>query len=464
MDRVSLKLLLRKKQVIDETTLGLRRCLTALDVTLLGIGAIIGAGIFVITGIAAATKAGPAIVISYLLAGTACAFAALSYAELAASIGGCGSAYSYAYTGFGELVAWIIGWDLLLEYGISCSAVAIGWSGYVANILTALGSPLPVYLLKSPADGGIVNLPAIFIIIFLATLLAIGVRASTRFNTVMVLIKLCAITLFVFLAIGNININYLTPFMPFGWSGVVSGAALIFFAYIGFDAVSTAAAETINPQRNLPIGIIVSLVICTLIYILVSGLLILLVPYQDLNVASPVAEVLLRLGYRLGGAVVAAGAIAGLTTVILVMYFGFTRVFLAMAIDGLLPTGFAKVNKKTSTPVQLIILSGFVMSIIAGFAPIAHVAELVNIGTLAAFCLVCAGVIVLRYTHPYLPRPFKTPFSPITPILGIVLCFYLMIHLSFLTWSRFVVWMLIGIFIYFIYGYRHSKLHKRTSY
>ncbi len=436
---------------------GLRRVLGPLDLTLLGIGAIIGAGIFVLTGIAAATQAGPAIILSYAIAGTACAFSALAYAELAAAVGGCGSAYGYSYAGLGELVAWIIGWDLILEYGVATSAVAIGWSSYVDNALAAAGLGIPAYLRMGPSEGGLLNLPASLIVVALAVLLSFGVRESARFNNVMVLVKLIAITIFIAVAVSHVQPANWSPFMPFGWSGVMGGAALIFFAYVGFDAVSTAAEEARNPQRDLPIGILVSLAVCTVIYMIVAGLLTGVVAYPTLNVGSPVADVMLRLGYPWVAAVVAAGAIAGLTTVMLVLYYGLTRVFLAMSRDGLLPPVFARVNQRTHTPIRVILLAGAIMAVIAGLTPIGEVAELVNIGTLAAFFLVCVGVVSLRYTHPDLPRPFKTPFSPVVPLLGAAACLFLMLNLPLVTWLRFVLWLLLGLAIYFLYS-RHRSL------
>ena len=439
---------------------GLKRCLSAMDLTLLGIGAIIGAGIFVLTGIAAAKSAGPAIVLSYVVSGFACAFAALAYAELAASVGGCGSAYGYAYAGLGEFIAWIIGWDLILEYGVATAAVAIGWSGYVNNALTAMGTPIPMTLLKSPVEGGIVNLPAFLIVLTLTVLLDIGIRQSARFNAVMVLVKLLAIATFVAVAAFHVQPANWVPFMPFGWEGVMGGAALIFFAYIGFDAVSTAAEEAVNPQRDLPIGILVSLAVCTVIYVVVAGLLTGIVPYHTLNVASPVADSLLRIGYPWAAAFIAAGAIAGLTTVMLVLYYGLTRVFLAMSRDGLLPPVFSAVNKNTQTPIRIILASGVLIALIAGFTPIGDVAELVNIGTLAAFVLVCAGVIHLRYTRPELKRPFRTPFGSVTPLLGIIFCVYLMLSLPPVTWARFGIWLALGLVIYFVYSRRHSTLNR----
>lgn len=438
----------------------LKRCLGAVDVTFLGVGAIIGAGIFVLTGVVAATSAGPAVILSYIVAGLACVFVALSYAELAASIGGCGSAYGYAYAGLGEFIAWIIGWDLLLEYGLGISTVAIGWSGYVSNALGSMGIVLPMALTKSPFDGGIIDLPAVLIIMMLACLLCIGTRHSTRFNTAIVFIKLIAIAVFIGVSFNHVDGQHWQTFMPFGWDGVMRGAALVFFAYIGFDAVSTAAEETINPQRNLPIGIIVSLFVCTVIYMIVSALLTLVVPYASLNVKSPVAEVLLNLNHPIAAGFISAGAIAGLTTVMLVLYYGFSRIFLAISRDGLLPSRFARVNKKTQTPVSIIMVSGVFMAAVAGLTPIGKLAELVNIGTLAAFVLVCGGVIALRISNPNMPRPFKLGFHPVIPTLGIIFCLYLMFSLPGATWLRFIIWMAIGITIYAFYGYKNSALNR----
>jgi APA family basic amino acid/polyamine antiporter len=455
--------LFRLKPITEEKdiqTAGLRRCLTAFDLTLLGIGAIIGAGIFVVTGIAAATQAGPAVTLSYLIASLACGFSALSYAELASSVGGCGSAYGYAYAGLGEFIAWVIGWDLILEYGISTSAVAIGWSGYVDNALMTIGINIPDALTKTPLSGGIVDLPAMLIVFAITALLAIGMQQSARFNSAMVFVKLLAIAVFILVASFHFNIANWHPFAPFGWHGIMGGAALIFFAYIGFDAVSTAAEEAIDPQRDMPIGIIASLAICALIYVVVSGLLTGLAHYTTLNVKSPVAEALLSIGQNAAAGLIAAGAIAGLTTVVLVMFYGLTRIFLSMARDGLLPPIFSHVNKRTQTPVPVIVASGLFIALCSGFAPMQAVVELVNIGTLAAFAIVCGGVVVMRMVHPDLPRPFKTPFNPLIPLLGILSCGYLMISLPVVTWLRFAIWMAVGVVVYFIYSYRHSKLNK----
>jgi APA family basic amino acid/polyamine antiporter len=462
---MKLKTLFRTKLILGDssTSSGLRRCLTAWDLTLMGIGAIIGAGIFVLTGIAAATQAGPAIVLSYVLAGVACAFSALSYAELASSIGGCGSAYGYAYAGLGEFIAWIIGWDLLLEYGMACSTISIGWSGYVNNTLNAIGVHLPKALLIDPFNGGFINLPAALLIVGLAWLLSEGVKESARFNKIVVFIKLAAILFFIAVAAFNVNPTNWHPFAPFGWHGIVGGAALIFFAYIGFDAVSTAAEETIEPRRALPIGIIVSLAICTVLYVVVSGLLTGIAYYPTLNVSSPVADSLVRLGYRFAGAVVAVGAIAGLTTTTLVMYYGFTRIFLAMARDGLLPKSLSHIHPKSQTPRRLILSVGSIMALVAGFTPINDVAQLVNIGTLAAFVVVCAGVVVMRYTQPNLPRAFRTPGSPIIPALGVIFCIYLMTGLSRVTWISFLIWLVIGLVVYFGYSRFRSVLGNSAA-
>ena len=450
---------------------GLRRCLSATDLTLLGIGAIIGTGIFVLTGIAAATQAGPAVTISFIIAGLACAFAALSYAELASSVGGCGSAYGYSYAAFGELIAWIIGWDLMLEYAISVAAVANGWSGYLCQALNAIGFPLPDALTKSPEMGGIINLPASAIIFFLMALLIIGAKESAKLNAVMVSVKLITITVFVTIAVFNVNPANWDPFMPFGWFGhnadgkpvgVLAGASIVFFAYVGFDAVSTAAEEAHNPKRDVPIGILGSLAFCTTVYIIVAGLLTAIVPYTDLNVASPVAHALELIGFRWASALVSTGVIAGLTTVMLVLYYGLTRIIFAMSRDGLLSDWFSTVNARTQTPIRVIVICGLFIATVAGMVPLGELAELVNIGTLFAFVLVCFGVITLRITQPNLKRPFRTPINPVFPLLGATMCLALMGFLPTLTWVRFVVWLGIGLVIYFSYSYRHSRLRQQA--
>jgi basic amino acid/polyamine antiporter, APA family len=441
---------------------GLRRCLTAGDLTLLGIGAIIGAGVFVLTGFAA-TQAGPAIIFSYILAAMVCGFNALAYAELASSVGGCGSAYGYAYSVLGELIAWMVGWDLLLAYGMNAVTVSIGWSAYFTEALHALGLNLPKSLCADPAHGGIINLPAMFIILIIAKILATGVKESARFNKIIVFIKLSVIALFIGLGSMHFNPSNWSPFVPFGLQGVVSGAGLIFFAYIGFDTLSTAAEEAINPKRDLPISIIVSLSICTLIYILVAGVLTGIMYYPSLNVGSPVATSLLKLGYHVAAEIVAIGAIAGLTTTILVLYYGSTRIFLAMARDGLLPAKIAKIDPKSHTPRQLVWAMGYTFALAAGVLPINRLAEFVNFGVLAAFCIVSICVIVLRYTKPHIPRPFKTPWSPLIPILGILSCFYLMKSLSAITWLSFIVWTVIGLVFYFKYSRANSVVINQNA-
>ncbi len=491
--------LYRKKPITghnDES--GLKRVLSATDLTLLGIGAIIGTGIFVLTGHAAATQSGPAVVLSFVVAGLACAFAALSYSELASSVGGCGSAYGYSYAAFGEFLAWIIAWDLILEYGVSVAAVANGWSGYFNNALTAVGLALPDALTKgptpaawnqylggafewfgfNPADeavvkagmGGIVNLPAVGIILLLMLLLIAGIRESARVNAVAVAVKLLTIAIFIAIALFNVQPENWSPFMPFGWFdttadgktiGVLAGASLVFFAYVGFDAVSTAVEEAREPQRDVPIGILGSLVFCTAIYIVVAGLLTGIVPYGDLNVPSPVAHALQLIGYNWASALVATGVIFGLTTVMLVLYYALTRIIVAVSRDGLLPPYFAVVNPNTQTPVRTTVITGLIMAFMAGVTPLGVLAELVNIGTLAAFVIVCAGVIMLRITHPDMPRPFKMPFGLLLPILGVLSCGALIAFLPLVTHARFAIWLAAGLVIYFFYSIRHSKLARR---
>ena len=464
-----LKQLMRTKTITAHSDSGLKKCLSAFDLALLGIGCAIGTGIFVLTGIAAATQSGPAVVLSFIIAGVASGFAALAYAELAASVGGSGSAYGYSYVAFGEFIAWVMGWILLLEYGVGAAAVANGWSGYFINTLSNFGMHLPDSLIKAPMMGGVINLPAFLIIWVLTILLSVGVKESARFNNIIVIVKLSTIAIFIALASLHVNTDNWQPFMPFGWFstlengkniGVLAGASLVFFAYFGFDAVSTAAEEAKNPQRDLPIGLLASLLFCTLVYIVVSGLLTGIVPYTELNVSSPVAFALARIGHTWSSTLVATGVLAGLITVLLVLLYGLTRILFAMSRDGLISPIFSIVNPDRKTPTRIILMCGFIVSLVAGFIPLGELAETVNIGTLASFVMVCVGVIVLRIRQPELHRPFKNPWNPLIPVLGIISCGALMTFLPASTWHRFALWVLAGIVFYFAYSIRHSKLHK----
>ena len=471
----------RTKSVTDETG-ELKKVLSAFDLTLLGIGAIIGTGIFVLTGIAAATQSGPAVVISFVISGLACAFAALAYAELASAVGGCGSAYGYSYVAFGEVVAWLIGWILLLEYSVSVAAVANGWSGYAVNAMHLMGIHLPKILTTAPHlvqnaagdvtnTGGIVNLPAMVIILALMGMLIIGVRQSAQLNMGMVFVKVLTICIFIAVAAFNVQPENWHPFMPYGWfhtlpdgktTGILAGASMVFFAYVGFDAVSTAVEEARNPQRDVPIGIIGSLVFCTVIYIIVAGLLTGLVSYKELNVSEPVAHALTLRGFHWASGLVDTGVIAGLTTVMLVLYYGLTRIILAMSRDGLVSPFLSKVDEQRKTPVRVIVITGVIMSLAAGLAPLGALVEMVNIGTLSAFVLVCLGVIVLRIRQPELHRPFKNPLNPVFPLLGMISCGALIYFLPEVTKIRFTLWVALGVIVYFTYSVRHSKLARHA--
>ncbi|TFG46339.1 MAG: amino acid permease [Gemmatimonadales bacterium] len=474
-----------------ETDHSLKRTLGAGGLVMLGIGAIIGAGIFVLTGQAAASYAGPAIVYSFLLAGLACAFAGLCYAEFAAMIPIAGSAYTYGYATMGEFVAWIIGWDLILEYLFAASTVAVGWSGYFTSLLRDMGINIPAAYSSAPYDhhavpdaglniwrlftegwirnpDAVLNVPAMVIVGLISMLLIVGIQESSRFNNIIVVVKLAVVLAFIGFGAAYINRENWEPFIPtmtepghFGWSGIVRAAGVIFFAYIGFDAVSTAAQETKNPKRDMPIGILGSLVICTVLYIAVSLVLTGIVSYKELNVPDPIAVGINAAGPGLAWLrpFIKIGAIAGLSSVILVMLMGQPRIFYTMAKDGLLPAVFSAVHPKFKTPWLATIMTGAVAMLCAGLLPIGLLGELVSIGTLLAFAIVCGGVLVLRYTDPDIPRPFRTPLVPLVPILGVGMCFYLMWGLPIDTWARLIVWMAIGIAIYFFYGRKHSKLN-----
>ena len=467
MEMVAINRLLRKKpieQLLAETQgkASLKKTLGALDLTMLGIGAIIGTGIFVLTGVAAAKYAGPALVLSFIISGIACTFAALVYAEFSSSIPVAGSAYTYSYVSLGEFMAWIIGWDLMLEYLLAASTVSIGWSGYFQMLLNGFGIYLPAWASGAvgSAPGAIFNLPAVAIALLITLLLSLGVKEAARFNNVIVFVKLAVIVLFIIVATWYVKPANWTPFLPFGFKGVMGGAAIVFFAYIGFDAVSTAAEECINPARDMPRGIIASLAICTVLYIVVSLILTGVVPYTELNVAAPVAFALHYIQQDWAAGIISVGAMGGITTVLLVMLYGQTRVFFAMSRDGLLPKIFSNVHPKYKTPFLSTWLTGITVAIIAGITPINTVAKLVNIGTLSAFVFVSIGVIVLRKTQPNLHRSFRVPWVPFIPILATFFCLILMAQLPLITWIRFVVWLAIGLIIYFGYGIRHSVLGK----
>jgi APA family basic amino acid/polyamine antiporter len=449
----------------------LKRTLTGLDLTLLGIGAIIGTGIFVLTGTAAANQAGPAIVLAYVAAGLACGFAALCYAEFASMIPISGSAYTYAYATLGEIFAWMIGWDLILEYAVGSMTVAVGWSGYFQRILAGFGLNLPAWMTAAPAtgvEGALMNLPAMLIVLVITALLVIGVRESARFNAAMVFVKLVAILFFIVVGVGYVEPANWHPFTPYGVQGIAAAAAVVFFAYIGFDAVSTTAEEAKNPQRDMPIGIIASLIICTALYLAVSGILTGIIPVvqyktdaQFLN--APVGYALAVIGQDWAAGLVSAGAVAGITSVLLVMLMSQPRIFFAMSRDRLLPPGVSKVHPKFRTPYITTIITGVIVSIVAGFTPIQVLGEMTSIGTLFAFVVVCFAVLILRARRPDHPRPFKVPFGPVFPVLGVISCVYLMVNLTVMTWVRFLVWLDVGMIIYWFYGRTHSPLVDRVE-
>jgi APA family basic amino acid/polyamine antiporter len=446
----------------DEEGSKLRRAVGALDLTALGIGAIIGTGIFVIIG-EAIGDSGPAIVLSFVLAGLTCVFSALSYAELASSIPVAGSAYTYSYATMGEIIAWIIGWDLILEYGVAVAAVAVGWGQYLSDLLDSLfGITLPQSIANPPGEGGTVNLPAAFLVLAVAALLVAGVRKSARTNTVMVAVKIAILGLFCVVAFTAFNGDHFHNFTPHGFSGVVDGAALIFFAYIGFDAVSTGSEETRRPQRDLPIGIIGALVIATIIYILVAIAAVGALPAGKLSGAeAPLARALSD-GAGVGWAadVISFGALIAITSVVLTVLFGQTRIAFSMSRDGLLPRAMGRTSARTGAPVRATVVFAIPIAILAAVVPLAEIAKLVNIGTLFAFVLVNIGVIWLRRTKPDMERGYRVPFVPVFPVIGIALCVFLMTKLEAATWLRFLGWLVLGLIVYAVYGYRHSRLRN----
>ena len=456
----------------------LKRTLGPLALTLLGIGAIIGTGIFVLTGTVAAQNAGPAVVLSFVLAGIASIFAALCYSEFASLVPMAGSAYTYGYATLGEFIAWIIGWDLVLEYALSATTVAIGWSGYVVSFLGDIGIHIPPHFAAARgtvltlADGSQVtawfNVPAVIIVALVTTLLVIGIKESATVNGVIVFIKVAVVLLFIVLTVRAIDPANWQPFIPentghrenFGFTGIVAGAGVVFFAYIGFDAVSTAAQEAKNPQRDMPIGIIGSLLICTVLYIIVAGIATGVMHYTQLDVPDPIAKVADAAGLGWISSLIKLGAIAGLSSVILVQLLGQSRVFYSMSRDGLLPPFVNKVHPRFRTPWLTSIVTGIAVAIPAGFLSVREAGSLVSIGTLLAFAIVSAGVLVLRIREPNLPRPFKVPAVWFVAPMGALSALYLMYYLPWRTWERLLIWLGIGLVVYFLYGYRHSKLNN----
>jgi APA family basic amino acid/polyamine antiporter len=466
--------------IAESHTDTLRRTLGPFSLTTLGVGAIIGAGIFVITGTAAAQFAGPALVISMIIAGVGCAFAGLCYAEFASMIPVAGSAYTYAYATLGELFAWIIGWDLVLEYALGASTIAVGWAGNFISILQDMGINVPAALTGPPGslialqDGstvtGVFNVPAAIIVLVVSAILVIGIRESARFNTTIVIVKVIVLLLFIAFGVRYINTANWHPFIPpnagkfgeFGWSGVLRGAGVIFFAFIGFDAVSTAAQEARDPQRDMPRGILISLVVCTILYIAVALVLTGIVHYTKLNVPAPIALGVDSTGLTWLRPIIKLGAIAGLSSTMLVMLLGQPRIFFSMSRDGLLPAVFGKVHPRFKTPYVTTIITGVVVSLVAGLFPIATLTQLTSMGTLLAFVMVSLGIWMLRRTEPNRDRPFKTPWMPWVPLLGALICFAQMLALPLTTWIRLVVWLAIGLAIYFAYG-RTSAAKQRDA-
>jgi APA family basic amino acid/polyamine antiporter len=447
----------------EESEHKLKRALGSFDLVLLGIGAIIGTGIFVLTGVGAALHAGPAVTLSFGVSAIACVFAALCYAEFASTIPVSGSAYTYAYATIGELLAWIIGWDLILEYAVCSITVAIGWSGYLVNLLAELGIIIPAWMCAPPF-----NVPALVIVAIITVLLVIGIKESARFNNVIVIVKLTVILFFIIFGLFFIKPANWSPFMPFGWSGVMTGAAIVFFAYIGFDAVSTTAEETKNPQRNLPIGIMVSLLVCSSLYIIVALVLTGIIPvmnYADNQsfLSAPIAFALNVIHQDWASGIISVGAVMGITSVLLVMMMGQPRIFFSMSRDRLFPENISKVHPRFRTPYRTTIITGIAVGLIALLIPIGTAAELANIGTLFAFAIVSASVLILRHTNPSIKRSFRVPFVFVVSPLGVLFSLYLMYSLPVLTWIRFLAWLDIGLLIYYFYGRTHSRIAEKIN-
>ncbi|SAL15880.1 amino acid permease [Caballeronia udeis] len=446
---------------------GLKKTLGALDLTFLGVGAIIGTGIFVLTG-TGAVQAGPALMVSFILAAIACGLAALAYAEFASTIPVAGSIYTYSYATLGELAAWVIGWDLMLEYGLATSAVSVGWSGYLQSLLSGFGIGLPTILTAAPgAVPGhftLFNLPAFLVMMVITSLLSIGIKESARVNNVMVAIKVAVVLMVIGVGVFHVTPANWHPFMPNGWNGVFGAAAVMFFAFIGFDSVSSAAEEVKNPKRDLPIGIISSLAVCAVLYVAVAAVVTGIVPAaQFANISHPVSYALQVVGQNWVAGFIDLGAVLGMLTVILVMSYGQTRIIYAMSRDGLLPARLSKVHPKYGTPFFTTWLVGLFFGLIGALVPLNVLAELINIGTLAAFSMVSIAVLILRRTHPDMPRAFRCPGVPVVPVLAVLACLFLMLNLQAVTWIAFVVWLAIGLAIYFGYSRWHSKLGREVE-
>lgn len=458
----------RKKTIesllAQSTQKDLKRTLSVLDLIFLGVGCVIGTGIFVITGVVAATSAGPALILSFVIAGIACALAAFCYAEFSSSVPVSGSVYTYTYATLGEFFAFLIGWDLMLEYVLAMAAVSTGWSSYFQSFLTGFGLHFPTALGSAPlsGQGGIVNLPAVIIILLITALVSYGVKESVRFNNVMVILKIVVILAFIVTGIGYVKPENWSPFMPFGISGVITSAATVFFAYLGFDAIATASEEVKRPQRDMPIGIIGSLVVCTVLYIAVSAVLTGIVPYTKLNVDAPVSFALSFVGQDKIAGFISVGAVIGMVTVILALIYAQVRLSFVMSRDGLLPKPLSRLNKKRQTPFLNTWITGFIGAGIAGFLDLTTLAHLVNMGTLAAFTLVSIAIIILRKKFPDVKSTFRVPFVPVVPLLSALFCIYLSLSLPGITWISFIIWIAAGAVVYFLYGKKHSNLNVKS--
>lgn len=441
---------------------GLKKSLTAFDLAALGIGSVVGTGVFVATG-QGAHMAGPAITLSYIIAAITSGLCALTYAEMATMFPVSGSTYSYSYVAFGEIVAWLMGWNLMLTYLVSGAAVAAGWSGTLVGMLNSYNIFLPEALIKSPLSGGIVDLPAVFITALVTWLLCTGVSESAKVNNIIVGVKMFVIIVFIVLGAGHIDVANFHPYAPYGFKGIMSATSVIFFAYIGFDAVSTAAEETVNPKRDVPLGLIICLVTVIILYVAVSVTLTGMLPYKSVDVTNAIPGALSTIGIQWGSTLVGAGAVIGMISTLLVTLYGQIRIFMVMSRDGLLPKAFSNVSKKYGTPVQCTIITGIVTAVISGFLPLAVIIDICSIGTLFVFIAVSASVIVLRKTMPDMERKFKCPWVPFLPLLSIAFCLYITFSMSAVTWFRFGIWTLVGLIFYFVYGIKHSTLNKKDS-